>query len=232
MSSGLIFHPMICLSLSSSTHLFFLPPSLPSFIPSSLLFFLFFLPCSPSSHPFIHPYIHRFSHLSICSSSLPPFLLSFHHPSFPSSHPAILTIHPSIHSWFPVFILCIHPSIRLATVATMCQVHVLDAGHTLIKKTDVLGSWEAECDWDTVIWGQAQYLGQGGLRSVQESGPIALPLCRNHLHIHPVSKVRQPQGPTGTPAFTHCCRSCSLWVPCPLGSMNHQRRVIVGWECR
>ena len=111
MSEGLIFHPVICLSFYSSIHPFFLSPSLPSFIPSSLLFFLFFLPFSPSFHPFIYPYIHLFTHLSICSSSLPPFLLSFHHPSFPSSHPAILTIHPSIHSLFPIFILCIHPSI-------------------------------------------------------------------------------------------------------------------------
>ena len=162
MSEGLIFHPVICLSFYSSIHPFFLSPSLPSFIPSSLLFFLFFLPFSPSFHPFIHPYIRLFTHLSICSSSLPPFLLSFHHPSYLlPTLPSSPSIRPFIHYSLCSSFASIHPSVQ-HTVATMCQARVLEAGHTLIEKTNMLGSWEAECDWGHCDVGTGSIPGAGG----------------------------------------------------------------------
>lgn len=151
-----------------SVHLF-IHPSIPLTSLSPFLHFIFFFFFS-SCHAH-HPSMHLFIHISIslhiypsvhlpllpsCFLSITPAFLLPSLPSSPSIHPFI---HYSLYSSFA----SIHPSVQ-HTVAPMCQAHVLDAGHPVIK-TNVLGSWEAECDWRHCDLGTGSIPGAGGAQA-------------------------------------------------------------------
>ena len=157
-------------------------------IHSSFLFFLPFL--LPSFFPAILPPIH-------------PFMNPYGHPIIhPYIHQSIhLFIHPSIHTHHH------HPHSSLQHIMdAVCQVLVLDAGHTVTNKTNTVpdlteltpGSWEAECDRKG--WGGALIRGLSLVPRVGWGGPLG----------HQVSHSL-------------------LWKPLPAGgSMNHPGMVGVG----